>query len=133
MIAAVNAGLELTLFSLRPGNNRWDTPPGERGVVFEFTFGNGVPALAYVGDGGFDELSVHVALWPASDGRRWVRTVNPHFLAGDVFASGWVERRNGAWLQSSTRQFRCRRDRLALVAGETVEPKGYGDRGAVIL
>lgn len=132
MISAINAGLERKLFSLRPGDNRWKAAAGERGVVFEFNFGDGVPALAYVGDGGFDELSIHVALWPAQDGRRWVRTVNADFLAGDLYATGWVERRHGAWLRSSTRQFSCRSNRLALVAGETVEPRGYGDRGAII-
>lgn len=133
MIAAINAGLERKLFSLRPGDNRWHAAPDERGVVFDFTFGDGVPALAYVGDGGFDELSVHVALWPTPQGRRFVRAVRAYFEAGEVYATGWVERRRGAWLQSSTREFSCRKNRLALVAGAAVEPRGYGDRGAIIL
>jgi hypothetical protein len=138
MVAVINEGIQRRLFSIKPGDNRW---PGavrdERGVsqssVFEFDI-DGIPAVGSVHDGGYDELSLHVALWPTQEGKRWVECVNAGFLAGDVWAAGWLERREGAWLQV-TRQltssnFSCRKNRLASVAELSIEPRGYADRGS---
>ena len=41
-----------------------------------FVFDKRASAIAWVGDAGFDELSIHVALWPTPDGERWVRVAN---------------------------------------------------------
>ncbi|NEK18161.1 hypothetical protein [Rhizobium leguminosarum] len=134
MVAAINAGIDQRLFSIRPGDNRW---PGSEDVqrreAFSFRFSIGrIPAVASVQDGGFDELSIHAALWPTEDGLRVVRSLNGYFRAGEVFATGWLERRDGAWLQvsSSSPEFACRKHHLEQVASLEVWPRGYADRGS---
>ena len=138
MIAAINEGIRLRAFTIRAGDNRW---PGadrdERGhlvcFVYPFSIG-GLSGIASVNDAGYDELSLHAALWPTEDAARWIQSSNACFLAGEVFASGWLERRDGAWLQVgrelSAHQFACRKHRLAEVAAITIEPNGYADRGS---
>lgn len=140
MVAAVNAGLDQKLFSLKTDDNRWPgasvpTPHGRpEGYVYPFVFDNDVPALGYVGDIGSGELSIHVALWPTADGARHVRAFNAGFHVGDAFAAGWVERQDGAWLQSSTTLFNCRKKCLRRIAdAPAVKPRGFGDRGRVIM
>jgi hypothetical protein len=131
MVAAVNAGLAQRLFSLMPGDNRWPTMR-DQGHLYKFVFDNDIKAIGYVNDAGWDELTIHVALWPACDGK-FVPTVNAGFYAGEAYATGWLERRSGAWLQSSPDSFNCRKKLLGRVAGATVVPNGFGDRGKVIL
>ncbi|HWK33912.1 MAG TPA: hypothetical protein VNR51_09570 [Hyphomicrobium sp.] len=142
MVAAINEGLARRLFSLRPGDNRW--PGGNREqfaqqkpYVFRFAVGD-IPAIASLWDAGWDEIAVHVALWPTPDAENWVGAGNAGFHAGELFASGWLERRSGAWLQvSSDRRngwsFRCRRHRLDEVASLELRPAGYADRGSFAL
>jgi hypothetical protein len=139
MVAAINAALEQRLISLKPGDNRWPRAreKDSRGLteshVFRFVFGKDVPAFAYLGDAGWDELSIHVALWPTKEGERRVAAVNAYFNAGEAYAAGWLERQRGAWLQSSTDQFCCRKSRIATVAETIITPRGFGDRGHVIV
>lgn len=139
VVAAINAGLDRRLFSLKPGDNRWptsdDPPQGSRRdpYVYEFEFPGGLRALASVSDAGFDELSFHVAICPTSDGKRFVRAWNAGFHAGDAFAVSWLERKVGVYLQTSMDSFRCRRHLIDNLASVEVEPKGFGDRGRVIL
>jgi hypothetical protein len=138
LIAGINAALDRRLFTIRPGDNRWPGREGDKfgrheAYVFDFEL-EGIPALCSVHDAGYDELAIHVALWPTPDGSRWVGAAMAGFLAGDAYASGWLERREGAWLQVSTQrlgdQFSCRRDRLKQVASIEIAPTGYGDRGS---
>jgi hypothetical protein len=139
MVAAINAALEQRLISLKPGDNRWPRAreKDSRGLteshVFPFVFGNDVPAFAYLGDAGWDELSIHVALWPTREGEQRVAAAHAYFLAGDAYAAGWLERQRGAWLQSSTDHFSCRKSRISTVASAAIAPRGFGDRGHVIL
>jgi hypothetical protein len=137
MVAAINAALEQRLISLKPGDNRWpgalQKDSSDRGHVFRFVFGTGVPAVGYVGDVGYDEISVHAALWPTKEGEHWISAFNARFLAGEAFAVGWLERRRGAWLQSSNTLFNCRKARMAVIAETPVAPNGFGDRGHVIM
>jgi len=131
IICAVNEGLRLKLFSLRPGDNRWvGHARRSETYLFDFTLPCGLPARASVSDAGFDELSIHVAVNPKND---WVSASNAGFLAGDVFATTWLEREKGAWIQTSLSGFRCRKNLLDLIAKMTVSPCGYGDRGRVIM
>lgn len=135
MVATVNEGLRRKLFSLRPGDNRWPgyTPDPSReskGHLFDFTLDGDIPTRGYISDAGFDELNIHVALWPNGT---WVRTGNGGFHAGEVFATSWLERRNGAWLQTSMHSFKCRRAHLDRIAGLSIRPFGFGDRGRVIM
>ncbi|RYY26344.1 MAG: hypothetical protein EOP62_10930 [Sphingomonadales bacterium] len=139
MIHAINAGIEQRLFTVRPGDNRW---PGARKDRFDenvpatFRFQmEGMPVVASVHDAGYDELSIHVAAWPTKDAEYWVPAVNAGRLAGEAFAMGWLERRDGAWLQVArdsrlTNSFRCKNTHLDLLAGLEVAPLGYADRGS---
>jgi hypothetical protein len=127
MVCVINEGLRQKLFSLRPDNNRWPNAEND-GCVFDFTLRNGLPARGYVHDIGFGELSIHAAVNPISD---WVRCGNAGFDAGDAFAAGWLERQEGAWLQSATNLFNCRKVLVTSLAGLEAEPLGYGDRGGV--
>lgn len=142
LVAGINEAIRRRLFSLRPGDNRW---PGaqfeDRGQqeahVFRFEI-EGIPAVASLWDAGWDEISVHVALWPTENGERMVAAANAGFYAGELFASGWLERKEGAWLQVSSDSgknwsFKCRRNRLAQVAGLTLKASGYADHGLFAL
>ncbi|MGY4177656.1 hypothetical protein ACVIHH_002947 [Bradyrhizobium sp. USDA 4518] len=131
MVAGINAGIEQGLFTPRAGENSWSAPdPRCEGCTYRFTI-EGIPAIASVHDAGWDELSIHVALWPTAEGERWVRTMYGGNFAGEVFASGWLERRDGAWLQvGDGPELSCRKRRLAQVAALNIRPKGYADRGS---
>lgn len=136
MVLTINEGIRRKLFTLRPYDNRW---PGadlegsghrDEGCMFEFILPNGLPAKGYVGDAGFGELSIHAAVNPRGS---WVRTLNAGFDAGDATAQGWLERERGAWLQSSQEMLTCRRALGKSLAELDAVPKGFGDRGRVIL
>lgn len=138
MVAGINEAIDRRLFTVRPGDNRWpgankDKSERHEPYVYRFSIAN-IPAVASVHDAGFEELSIHVALWPTPEGERWVRAANAGFLAGDVYASGWLERRDGAWLQVPSNAgrgwgFTCRKARLDQIAAIDIRPKGYADRG----
>ena len=131
LVYGANAGLERRLFSLRPGDNRWEGANDEQrpASVFELDLG-GIPALVSLRNAGFDEIAIHVACWPTKEGKNWIEVSNGDFLAGEVFASGWLERREGAWLQYQDRpHFRCRSARLDQVVALEISPQGYSDRG----
>lgn len=134
MVCAINEGLRLKLFTLHHENYNWEPQENAHhrrdGRVFDFALPNGLPARGYVGDAGFGELSIHVAVNPIGD---WVKAWNAGFTAGDAFAAGWLEREKGAWLQSSTAQFNCRKPLLKSLASIEVRPRGFGDRGRVIM
>ena len=129
MVCATNAALGQKLFTLHPNDNRWPTA-GQEACLFDFTKPNGLPARGYVSDISYSELSIHVAVNPKGD---LVRAANAGFHPGDAFAAGWLERQRGAWLQTATSMFNCRRTLLKSLASMTVQPCGYGDRGRVIM
>ncbi|KQY80922.1 hypothetical protein [Pelomonas sp. Root1444] len=129
MVCGVNAALEQKLFTLRPGDDRFDDNM-RSGHLFDFVLPNGLPARGSIADAGFDELAVHVAVNPKGDR---VRYFEAGFTAGDVFGTTWLERRNGAWLQSTTNGFRCRKPFLEQLAELDVKPQGFGDRGKLIM
>lgn len=134
MIAGINAALEQRLFSLKPGDNRWPGATkdyfGHRKVhVYRFTFGADIPALGSIWDVGHDELSFHVALWPTAEGELRIGALGAGFRAGEAYAHGWLERRDGAWLESTPKSISCRAAKLRIVAATTYEPRGFGDGG----
>jgi hypothetical protein len=134
VVAGTNAGLEHGLFSMCPGDNRWPYHPlRPTAKLFRFSFADGVPALASVRDIGYDELEIAVALWPKLGAEARLDAFYSGLADGDVIATGMIERRQGAWLQSSPNLFRCRKHRLRKVAAVAIEPNGYCDRGELII
>lgn len=134
MVCAINAGIEQNLFTLEPDNYSWAPQEGAHyrrdGRTFSFVLPGGHQATGYVGDAGFGELSIHAAANPTGN---FIETSNAGFSAGDAFAAGWLERKDGAWLQSATTQFNCRKSLLKALAEIEVRPRGFGDRGRVIM
>lgn len=133
MVAATNAAIEQKLFSVRPGDNRWPGWDQKATHVFSFTFGADIPALGSVYDVGFDEIAIHVGLWPTARGEELIDAWSAGFHAGEAFATGWLERKNGAYLQSNTTSLKCRQKRLRTVAEVDIKPKCFGDRGKLIM
>ncbi|MGH6651082.1 MAG: hypothetical protein ACREB7_08125 [Sphingopyxis sp.] len=138
LVAAINEAIRRRLFTIKPGDNRWpgaarDAVGHSAPCVFAFEIAD-IPAVASVQDGGHDELSIHVALWPTDQAARWVASLNANFLAGDLWATGWLERQDGAWLQVSKalrgNSFSCRNHRLDEAAAIEVAPLGFADRGS---
>jgi len=131
MVLAINAGLEQGLFTLEPGGNFWPGyKPGDGKTMpnagtgshcYSFDFPGGIPVKVYIKDAGYDELSVHVALWPKG---QFMACPNAGFLAGEVFAAGWLERQSGLYLQQ-TRFFSCRKHLLQDIAAIDIKPNGY--------
>lgn len=128
MVCAINAALEQNLFSLRPGDNRF--PKEDPPYVYDFTLPNGRAARGSVSDAGFNELSIHAAVNP--NGAQ-LRAANAGLHAGDAFGTTWLERERGAWMQTSTDSFCCRKSILQELANLEVSPLGYGDRGHIIM
>lgn len=129
MVSAINEGIRRRLFSIRPGDNRWPGQEDEQQYVYRFSIGD-IPAICSISDIGQDELSIHCALWPQSDAEEWIGASGAGFAVGDALASGWLERRDGAWLQfNGFPQLNCRKNRLALISAIEVTPSGFADRG----
>lgn len=138
MVAALNSGLELKLFSLDPAGNFWPGVDkaygyGVPGCSYPVTVPGGIPAQAYVSDAGFGELAIHVAYWPTKGDA--LVTADAGFAAGDAFASGWFERQNGKWLHSirggklAHLTLSVRSTRLPHVSAAVIRARGFEDQG----
>jgi hypothetical protein len=130
LVCAINEGLRLSLFRLHSDRNGWPDQSTQSNSI-DFTLPNGLPARAVFRDIGFGEVSVVVAVNPTGislDGR----SHDTEFRTGDAFAQSWLEREKGAWLQSATTLFNCRRNLISVLAGLNVEPNGFSDHGVVI-
>jgi hypothetical protein len=121
-VAGINAGLEQRIFGLEA----WDGPSRE-GDDYKLTV-CGRPAFAVASDIGYNEVSVHVSIGDKAERSR--------FGSADAYAHCDLERRTGAWLQTThglrghrTGTFRCRRVLLAELAALDIEPNGYADTG----
>lgn len=140
VVCAVNEGIRTKVFSLRKDDNRWlgarpvhpvngpDYRIDDPGVCLSFKLPNGMPVEAKFRDIGWGELEILVAVNPAGDR---FKKGSKGFDAGDAFAQGWLEREKGAYLNTATDLFNCRRPLVRVLAALTVEPLGYGDRGPV--
>lgn len=121
MVAGINAGLQQDLFTVTPG------PVSVGAYRFEIA---GIPAIASAVDIGFDELQIQVGFWPKPNAAAWIGSFEAGFAIGEASACGWVERRNGAWLQvGSVLRLKCRSHRLDEIAALKVKPNGYVDHG----
>lgn len=130
MVATVNAAIEQRIFTIRPGDNRWQRDRDGSGTkLFRFSV-NGISGVGSVADIGYDELTIHGALWPTPRGEKIIHAYRAGFEAGEAVAYGHFERRDGAWLQyNGVPDLACRSSRLATVAGLAVDPLCYADRG----
>lgn len=129
MVAGVNAGLEQGLFGLGPDDNCWS---GDR-VTFHFEF-DGLPALASVSNAGYGELAINVAINPNAYAENYIRSFNAGLHAGDAFASGYLERKLGAWLQTSANPIGSfRRVLLDRLSDVSVLPLGFVDTGKFMM
>ena len=128
MVAAINEALSQKLITTRAGDNHWPHAgqPDDDGHEFDFSLPNGLPARAYLRDIGHGEVGVHVAVRPTG---RFIRAGAAGFSAGEAFAVGWLERKEGAWLQESAPLFSCRNALKGDLASLTVHPCGYQDHG----
>lgn len=134
MVATVNAGLEQRLFGLSPGEDWWPRARAEEGTargLFRFSLDGDMQALASVDAISGDELSLHVALNPASG------IVDPDETIGidraAAFGRCWLERRLGAWIQDGGEDFGCKRTIMQRVVGIQIKPLGYADQGSFIM
>lgn len=130
MIAGINAGLRQKIFGLRVDDNRWPgyVPHSHDGVsdcVYHFQL-DGLPASAYVHDISSGELEFHVVLQPTGE---FMSSMNAGFSSGEASAGGWLERRNGIWIQDSATMFKCRRPLIDILVNLTMPPMGYGRKG----
>lgn len=129
MVAALNAGLDQGHFGLVAEDNRWDGDD----VIYRLDFG-GLPAIAYVSDAGFGELSVHVAINPTHRAEEFISGFNAGFIVGDAFASGWFERERGAWLQTTSAPTGCIRSALLdRIVATRPNPNGFADDGRFMM
>jgi hypothetical protein len=134
MVAGTNEAIRRRVFTIRPGDNRWVTNRDTRGIGFEFEV-EGNPAYFHVSDAGWDELAIKVTVWPTRDIGKWGHVAMHHrdaaYHAGDLHASGWLERRDGAWLQTSSGpKLYCRIARMELASQFTLQtPLGFAAVG----
>lgn len=139
MVLAVNEGLDRGLLTMAPDGNFWSATAAEvarlhrsaRAHVHEFVVDGHIPAMAAFHDGGFGELRTHVALWPTKRAREFLGSNAPAFLSGQAEADGWLERRDGAYLQVPSKpSLSCRQNVLDRIAALKVEPRCFADRGS---
>ncbi|WP_458098146.1 hypothetical protein [Roseomonas sp. WA12] len=134
MVAATNAALDQEIFTLDDLPIR--DPPLRQNrqqtcTIFRFIFPGDVEGIGAVREISWGKVSIQAALFPSDDAERWITVSNSNFFAGRVFASGWLERQNRVFLQSSTRAFACRAEVRWQVADALIEPSGYRDHGSV--
>ena len=130
LIRTINEFLRRNLFSLAANDNNWS----ESDVIrFDMC---GIPAIASVHDAGHAELSIKVALWPTAAGERLIRaailSAHGRRAMGGFYAHAWLERKKGAWLQTSNGldQVSCSQSRRIEVENMPWEdPLGYDSEG----
>ena len=125
MVCVINAALDRGLASLDCRESE-DQP---KEVRFEFALPNGLRSVGYVDARGFGELAFSVSVNPTAG---HVPSMEGHLKRCDANASGWLERRDGKWIQCPNGKhghIRCRRPYLRQLAEFDVEPDGYEDRG----
>lgn len=141
MVCAINEGIERKIFSLIPGDNRWDDTVSnnpedknphnkDNGFFYDFKLQNDMPARGYVialGWGG--ELAIRTAVLPKGYS---LDSSFAGFSAGEAVACSWLEREKGAWLQTALKSFHCRKSLLEPLAALNIQPLGYGDKGGVM-
>ena len=97
LIAAVSAAFTQRVIGPADRENYRPDAPEVGSHTYRFEIPSRIPAAAHIHELG-GELAFHVALWPADD-LGWLAAVNAGYDAGEAFATGWLEREEGLWLQ----------------------------------
>ncbi len=122
--AAVNTALAQRTIGPGDGENFWLGAPRADSHIFQFVFPGDIPAACYIHDLG-GVLAFFVALWPHRDLSR-LACSSARGDAGDVFVTGWLERKLGLWLQDSFCNAHIPKERLYQLAALNIQPAGYG-------
>ncbi len=134
LVRAINEFIKQKYFGLLPSENWWGEEP-----ILRFDMA-GVPCIASVHDAGHGELSIKVALWPTPRGESlikaaiWNATVRR--AMGGFYAQAWLERKDGAWLQTSNglSSVSCASDRrVSVELIDWEEPLGFSAEGRFFL
>jgi hypothetical protein len=133
LVRTINEFLRRGVFTLDPADAPQDHP------VIEFDMA-GIPAIAAVSDVGHGELSIKVTLWPNAHGREFIKAAalaSAHRSGrGGFYASAWLERKTGAWLQTSnglSSVYCAKASREELEAMPWEEPLGFEADGKFFL
>ena len=127
MVAAINAGLEQGLFSLRKGDNRWKETDPDKGHIYRFSFAC-FPSLCCVKDARNGELAFHTVVFPESDAEQWLFMPQLGLSGGEAYGMAWLEREKEARLETSMAFFKARQVAKSILADLEIETKGYGDK-----
>ncbi|SMD12291.1 hypothetical protein [Primorskyibacter flagellatus] len=99
LVRTINEFLRCDKFGLTPDKNNFDDSP-----LIEFEM-DGIPAIAHAHDAGHGEISIKVALWPTDKGKELISAAIMSSATrrkmGGFYTSAWLERKDGAWLQTS--------------------------------
>ncbi len=129
MVSVINAALERNLVSLE--YNQDDVQSAR--VDFDFTLPNGMQCRGCLNEARHGEVSFAVCVNLKAGEKP---AMDSSLKSCDATASGWLERKDGQWLQCEHRgygHFSCRRTLLMQLAELEVEPIGYSDRGRFYL
>ncbi len=134
MVAAVNAGLEQRLFGLSPCENWWPGGNPESQLcaryVYRFSLTGSHKAVASVDCHAGDELSIQVVFNP----RPGMEPSSFYSLRdGDAYATAWIERRLGAWIQDGGEDFSCKRAVQPSLGQMKIDTTGYSDLGSFFM
>ena len=116
---AANEGVRTGCFDPKgPNGNPNDPRPT---TLFSANLGGAVPMRVFIADWRFDEARIVVAAWPTAQVDRWIEASGAKALAGDVVASGWLERHSHLLLVNALDPaVFIRHDRMATVRALSV-------------
>jgi hypothetical protein len=86
---AANVGFRTNLFD--PGAPNGHPLEARSSVMFDAPI-ESVPVRAWISDWRYDEARIVAAAWPTAEVDRWIAVGGANALAGEVVASGWLER-----------------------------------------
>lgn len=101
---------------------------------FEFKLSNGVTVNAGIRDDGFQEMILSLAINPEGT---FYSCANPSLRQNDAWAKGWLERKEGLWLEvseSGKQLFQSKRKTMQMLQEvKPCLPLGYNQRGKFML
>lgn len=122
----------LLVTAINAGQSSYHVPPGRQHPIGGKLFMRPILGLrteATFRDAGWDEISINITLF--SEEKHSVIEDPFLWMAADVAAraQGWLERRDGRYLQTGGTLFRCRRKLLKPLSELDVSPEGFLDSG----